>query len=399
MTIKSHSPFSNLMPALWFSILMCPMLMNMPNAVAEDAVSIEAERVQSRLDALNAEIEEYKQLLETTRNQRSEIESELMQNETAIDKLIRRIKEIEEQLREGQNKVRQLRSEKKELNKAKKEQQRYIKEQIRAAYAIGGQGHLKVLLNQEDPAEISRMLTYYDSFNRARADQVARYRELLASLARIEANIVKQTHLLASTRNQLERQHDQLSLSREKRQLTLAMLKSTLQDKEAKLAKLVTDRNGLESLLERLVESIDPFPAIEELSSFADQKGKIFLPVDGKITNRFGSSRNAGKLRWQGVFITTPEGKPIHAVHHGRVVFSDWLRGFGMLLIINHGDGYMSLYGHNQALYKQTGDWVATNEVIALSGNSGGLDRSGLYFEIRQSGKPRDPQSWCLARA
>jgi septal ring factor EnvC (AmiA/AmiB activator) len=177
------------------------------------------------------------------------------------------------------------------------------------------------------------------------------------------------------------------------------MLNATLQDKEAKLAMLVADRKGLESLLERLVQSIGPIPAIDELGSFADQKGKIMLPIGGKITNRFGSSRNAGKLRWQGIFITVDEGEPIHAVHHGRVVFANWLRGFGMLLIINHGDGYMSLYGHNQTLYRQTGDWVAANEVIALSGNSGGLDRSGLYFEIRQSGKPRDPQSWCLARA
>jgi septal ring factor EnvC (AmiA/AmiB activator) len=258
---------------------------------------------------------------------------------------------------------------------------------------------LKVLLNQEDPAEISRMLAYYDSLNRARADQVARYRDLLRSLARIEANIVKQTDLLANTRSKLGQQHDQLSLSKEKRQLALAMLKVALQDREARLAKMVADRKGLESLLKRLVRSIDPFPAIDELGSFADQKGKIFLPVGGEITNRFGSSRNAGKLRWQGVFITTEEGQPIRAIHHGRVVFSDWLRGFGMLLIINHGDGYMSLYGHNQTLYRQTGDWVAANEIIALSGNSGGLDKSGLYFEIRQSGKPRDPQTWCLARA
>jgi septal ring factor EnvC (AmiA/AmiB activator) len=365
----------------------------------QDAATIDAQQVKSQLDALNAEIEEYKQVLETTRDQRSKIETELMQNETEIDKLIRRIEKIETELGNGQKKIRKLRAEKKELNQSKTEQQRYIKEQIRAAYAIGTQEHLKVLLNQEDPAEISRMLSYYDSFNRARADQVTRYRELLESLARIEANIVKQTHQLAKSRSQLQVQHQQLSLSKEKRQLTLAMLKATLQDKEARLAKLVDDRKELESLLARLVRSIDPFPTIDELSEFADQKGKILLPVSGKIANGFGTSRNAGKLRWQGIFIITREGEPIHAVHHGRVVFSDWLRGFGMLLIINHGDGYMSLYGHNQSLYRQAGDWVDANEVIALAGNSGGQDRSGLYFEIRQSGKPRDPQSWCLARA
>ncbi len=316
MTLNTRLVVSNSFATLSCSILICLMLTGI--AIAEDSTSTDAKQVKAQLDALNAEIENYKQLLKNTRDQRSQLETELMGNEKAIDKLIRRIKQIEQQLNKGQKKVRQLRSEKKELKRAIGEQQKYLKEQIRAAYAMGKQGHLKVLLNQEDPAEISRMLTYYDYFNRARTDQVAQYTDLLESLARIESNIVQQTNQLENAKHQLSQQHDQLSLSKRKRLLALVRLKATLQDKEAKLTKLDADRKGLESLLERLNRSLELFPAIDELNSFEDQKGKMLLPVKGKITSRFGSSRSEGKQRWHGIFVATHEGEPVHAVHAGR---------------------------------------------------------------------------------
>lgn len=122
------------------------------------------------------------------------------------------------------------------------------------------------------------------------------------------------------------------------------------------------------------------------------------MPIAGRVTNRFGSARSSGKLRWNGVFIEAEPGTPVTAVHYGRVVFSDWLRGFGLLLIVDHGDGYMSLYGHNEVLYRETGDWVTAGETIATVGDTGGQNRSGLYFEIRHAGKPTDPQHWCRVR-
>ena len=140
-------------------------------------------------------------------------------------------------------------------------------------------------------------------------------------------------------------------------------------------------------------------PIPEDAEPFGAMQGKLYLPVTGRISHRFGNRRNQGKLRWDGVFIDADEGVPVHAVHYGRVVFSDWLRGFGLLVIINHGEGYMSLYGHNQALYRQTGEWVHAGEVIATVGDTGGQSRTGLYFEIRIAGEPSDPQKWCVARA
>ena len=131
---------------------------------------------------------------------------------------------------------------------------------------------------------------------------------------------------------------------------------------------------------------------------FAGMQGKLLLPVEGRISHRFGNQRNQGTLRWHGIFIDAAEGESVYAVHYGRVVFSDWLRGFGLLMIVSHGEGYMSLYGHNQALFRETGDWVSAGEVIAAVGDSGGQDKTGLYFEIRIDGKPNNPQNWCVTR-
>jgi septal ring factor EnvC (AmiA/AmiB activator) len=391
-----HLQIKSMIARLVFYVLVCAT--GLPSH-AENTEFIDPQKVQSQLDALNAEIENYRILLEKTRSQRSEIESELQKNEEAMGALIQKIRQIESELKEGKEKITSLEADREELQFLKTAQQKHIKKQIRAAHAIGNQQHIKILLNQEDPAEINRMLTYLDYFNRARAEYVDRYTEILASLRRVEANIVKQTKQLSASRDELSRQHQQMTMAREKREISLAFLKQTMRSKGDELNKLINDRKGLESVLARINKELNELPAIKDLTPFAEQRGKLPLPVVGRITNRFGSSRNKGKLRWQGIFISADEGQPIHAVHHGRVVFSDWLRGFGLLLIINHGDGYMSLYGHNQSLYRQTGDWVAANEVISTAGTSGGQEKPGLYFEIRQKGEPKNPSTWCTARA
>ena len=154
----------------------------------------------------------------------------------------------------------------------------------------------------------------------------------------------------------------------------------------------------LQALLDRITASIADLPTPGDTTPFVREKGKLLLPVSGRITDRFGTSRNNGKLRWNGIFIAAPRGAPVRAIHYGRVVFSDWLRGFGLLLIIDHGDGYMSLYGHNQVLYTEVGDWVTAGEIVATVGDTGGQNRAGLYFEIRYKGKPTNPQLWCQAR-
>ncbi|MEX1237566.1 MAG: peptidoglycan DD-metalloendopeptidase family protein, partial [Pseudomonadales bacterium] len=294
--------------------------------------------LQQQLRALSAEIEEFKQLLQNTESERNSLQSTLEDNEKSISDLLNKIEVIEQNLREGEDKVGKLKQEQLELEHAKAVQQDLIAKQIRAAYEIGNQEYLKVVLNQEDPNQLARMLTYYDYFNRARAAQVKGFRDTIAELDRVSMEIVGRNRQLTRDRLALRREKASLELVQVEKEQTLAAIISDLEKTGTKLEIRVRDRERLESLLERITGIADLQSPANTLP-FGDRKGKLLLPVAGTVSDRFGSKRT-GDLRWNGVFIEASEGEPVVAVHYGHVVFSDWLRGFGLLLIINHGDGY-----------------------------------------------------------
>jgi septal ring factor EnvC (AmiA/AmiB activator) len=354
--------------------------------------------IEARLKALEKEISNYKETLDSTQGQKSEIEATLERNEQGINKLINEIDGIEKELETTNDRVSWLTERQKELLTVKSEQQYYIEQQVRAAYEIGSQEYLKVLLNQEDPNEIARMLTYYDYFNQARSRQIESYNLTLLDLDRVTQELAEETVVLESQRRALGAQQKSLASVQKEKQMTLKALISQISTTGSALLKLEQNRGRLEQLLDKLEESLANLDAPRSAQPFAGMQGKLQLPVEGRISHRFGNQRNQGKLRWHGIFIDAAEGESVYAVHYGRVVFSDWLRGFGLLMIISHGEGYMSLYGHNQALFRETGDWVSAGEVIAAVGDSGGQDKTGLYFEIRIDGKPNNPQNWCVTR-
>ena len=354
--------------------------------------------IEAQLKALEKEISNYKETLDSTQGQKSEIEATLERNEQGINKLINEIDTIEKELDTTNDKVSSLTERQKELLTVKSEQQYYIEQQVRAAYEIGSQEYLKVLLNQEDPNEIARMLTYYDYFNQARSRQIESYNLTLLDLDRVTQELAEETVVLESQRRDLGAQQKSLASVQKEKQMTLKALISQISTTGSALLKLEQNRGRLEQLLDKLEESLANLDAPRSAQPFAGMQGKLQLPVEGRISHRFGNQRNQGKLRWHGIFIDAAEGESVYAVHYGRVVFSDWLRGFGLLMIISHGEGYMSLYGHNQALFRETGDWVSAGEVIAAVGDSGGQEKTGLYFEIRIDGKPNNPQNWCVTR-
>lgn len=372
------------------------VLVATPPAAASEALN--QQEIEARLKALEEELSNYKDLLENTEGQKSEIEETLKRNEKGISDLIKEIEHIEEELGDNEDKVSRLADEQIELKRQKSEQQGYIAKQVRAAYEIGSQEYLKVLLNQEDPNEIARMLTYYDYFNEARADQIRQFNGTLAQLDRVSAELASETNLLNQNRSRLNGERQTLAATQREKRKTLATLIAQIRSTGSEITRIEKDREHLEKLLVHLETSLANLPAPEDSAPFAGMQGKLLMPVDGKVATRFGKHRNAGKLKWDGVFIEADEGEPVFAIHYGRVVFSDWLRGFGLLMIISHGEGYMSLYGHNQVLYRGTGDWVTAGDTIATVGDSGGQNQTGLYFEIRISGKPSDPQRWCVAR-
>jgi septal ring factor EnvC (AmiA/AmiB activator) len=368
-------------------------------------VSLSAEQttdpaeLERKLQALESEISKFKEMLNKTRGEKSTIEGNLETNEKNINDLLKKIQTIETDLEKGENKISRLTDEQKELAVAKSEQQEHIGRQIRAAYQIGNQEYLKVLLNQEDPNQISRMLTYYDYFNRARARQIESYNETIVQLRNVTNLIETENLMLEDNRNRLQvEQKEVIRVQIEKRKI-LVTLNREISTTGKALDRKIGDRDQLEQLIKRIQAGIINLPGPKDLVPFVTLKGQLLLPVAGRIIHRYGNNRIAGKLKWSGVMIDAPEGEAVQAVHYGRVVFSDWLRGFGLLMIINHGEGYMSLYGHNQVLYRETGEWVIAGDTIAAVGDTGGQNRPGLYFEIRVAGKTADPQLWCRARS
>jgi septal ring factor EnvC (AmiA/AmiB activator) len=266
--------------------------------------------------------------------------------------------------------------------------------QVRLHYMTGREELFKLLLSQESPATLGRMLVYFDYYNRARTERIAavsteltKLDELGSASARVEAEL---TALEAKQATELA----VLEQSRDERRAVVAKLDTELRDANAAAAKLKNEERRLTDVVKRLAELSAGFPVDNE-EPFARVKGKLAWPVQGRLTGDYGQPRGAGgPVRWTGVLLEATTGTPVKAVYHGRVAFADWLQGLGLLVIVDHGGGYMSLYGHNEALLKESGDWVAPGEAIAQVGDSGGQARAGLYFEIRYNGEPVNPHTW-----
>ena len=301
---------------------------------------------------------------------------------------------------------RHLRKQTRELKKLKKEQQKtrnklasqraILSEQIRSAYMIGKQEYLKLLLNQESPAAIGRTLTYYDYFHKARSHHIEEAITSIEKLDRLTAQVKTKTNELKVSRKQQRIEKEKLEDDFIDRSIIVKAIDKEIANQGSQLKKFSANEKLLQELLKE-IRNIMPstLTEIDKRETFSKRRGQLKWPVRGKVKRLFGKSRQAANLKWNGVVIRTSEGKDVKAISHGRIAYADWLRGYGMLVIIDHGDGYMTLYGYNQALYKETGDWVEEGEVIATVGRSGGQLRSGLYFEVRVKGKPSNPTKWC----
>ena len=354
----------------------------------------------TRLQKLRGEIQELRQELDADKQRQQDLQSQLRLAETHIGKLSALLKELDTQLQLQRRELNKLTGEQDRLSGDLRGQRAELVQQVRAAYAIGQQEYLKILLNQQDPAALSRTMTYYDYFNRARAQRIQAINGKLTALNAVQVAIQDKTRSLAQHREEQAAEKQRLEQSRQQRSQLLASLDQQIRSKDQRLQGLLEDQKRLQGLLERLADEaleqqVEQQVEQADQQPFAKLRGKLPWPARGTLSARFGNQRNESGLKWQGVMIDSPEGEEVRAISHGRIAFADWLRGFGLLTIIDHGDGYMSLYGGNQSLYKEVGDWVAAGEVIASVGNSGGRQQSALYFEIRHNGKPANPLKWC----
>ena len=238
-------------------------------------------------------------------------------------------------------------------------------------------------------------MTYVDYFNKARQLEIEQFSANITELEQLEPEIASNSAALKQTGERLATEKQKLGQQQQSRQKTLASLSRNIASKDAQLQQHKKDHARLETLLNTVEDVATSFATMDDAQPFASRKGKMKWPAQGKLVNRFGRRQQDGGLKSQGVEIRAKSGNSITAIHHGRVVFADWFVGQGLLIIIDHGDGYMSLYGHNQSLLRETGDWIHTGEPIATMGNSGGRSNTALYFEIRHKGKPSNPASWC----
>ncbi len=288
-----------------------------------------------------------------------------------------------------------LEQRRKKLQQARDQQQEKVGDELRAVWQMGGDAPVKVLLNQQDPHTLSRMMLYYQYFIGARTTLLDRYRETLLELDQVQIEIDTGRQRLAEQQAALQQQQAQLARSQDERKQAVASLSTDIANKGNQLQQLERDRGKLEELLKAIEAAVINLQVPDNFQAFASARGKMPWPLKGKPSNRYGKYRNQGKMRWQGLTIPAREGTPVQAIHHGRVVYADWFRGSGLLLIIDHGEGYMSLYANNQSLLREVGEWVTAGTPISTAGSSGGLDQPALYFEIRHNGKPVNPAAWC----
>lgn len=367
---------------------------------SQTLVAEDLEEKSAQLDSVQNRIEDVKTNIAKARLKTNILQSELKKNETYAGNIALNIREIEKQLRQRNKRMGVLNTKKIFHEKALVKQKNALALQIRSAYMVGKNDYIKLLLNQEDPTKIGRVLAYYDYHNQVRVRKINSVKSEIKAITQLENNINRENDALQKLKQNQLAKNIEIGESRKERERILSNLLNELEKQGLELQELQQQGQETKNLLEKLSEgqireNQGSVAIFEYIPSFNSLKGKLDWPVEGKLFTRFGSRKQGGKLKWQGVVIDAETGVEVHAVSGGQVIFSDWFRNLGLLIIIDHGDGYMSLYGYNQSLLKKTGDWILPGEIIALAGDSGGQLRSGVYFEIRNNGAPVNPAKWC----
>lgn len=353
----------------------------------------EAELAQLQESIRKAQVE-----LANTRSQRSAALASLQASEAAIVAVQQSLRGLQSEVDGLQSELATLDTQASGLEESRRAQLQQLGSHLQAAHTLSQGQQLKLLLNQDDPVKASRMLQYYRYVSAARSTRIRDFRATLDTLGAVRAEIAASSATLETRQQSLQAEEAELATQQDKRLALLDELDIELSEQGAGLASLEQRQQEIELLLEELRSAISELNLGDAGIPFAERKGELPWPVEAKPGNRFGAQRGQGDLSWEGVMLPAAAGTPVRAIHHGRVVFADWLGNSGLLLIIDHGDGFMSLYAHNQQHYKTVGEWVSGGDQIAAVGNTGGQRNSGLYFEIRRNGKAENPVNWCVAQ-
>lgn len=357
---------------------------------SDDLTQAEAE---ARLQQLKTEISSLSKDLERNRSTLSDEQKTLKAADLDIQTNVLELRKLESTRQLHSHKLSDLQSERRDYLHSLEDRRETLAAQIIAAYRLGRESRLKLVLNQDSPALLARTLAYYDYFSRSQASQINELKQVLQALNRMQAKINVELSALDEVQKSQQAVLDMMTLQRNDRQIIIDKLSSQIGTDKTRLAELQVNRKDLEALLNKLSNVLADIPAdLGKRLGPASLKGKMPIPVKGRVKYAYGQARTAG-LRWQGWLIRAGTGAEVKAIAYGRVAYSDWLRGYGLLLIIDHGDGFMSLYANNESLLYEVGDWVEPGATICTVGTSP-LNGTGLYFEIRKNGKALDPVIW-----
>jgi septal ring factor EnvC (AmiA/AmiB activator) len=370
---------------LWRSMLLCLCAFQAQGA-GVDTKEAELKQVRGRIESI-------RRAIHADAERRDALTGQLRDADMRIQSARERLAAVRARRVASEERLAELKSERADTERKIAQERESLGSELRVAYMNGRQEQLKLLLNQRDPGRLGRMMAYYGYFGRARAERITSITEHLAHLELLEESIATETEKLRTIEAERTRDVQALAGARQRRAQTLADVQAKLRTRNEQLAKLQADAQALEKLVEQLRRAIEEFPELAE-QPFQRVKGKLPWPVKGSLLARFGQLRAGGPLKWQGLVIGAERGTQVRAPYHGRVVYADWLPGLGLLIVLDHGGGYMSLYGHNEQLYRRVGDRVSPGDALAAVGDAAGVGKPGLYLEIRKGKQTLNPLEW-----
>lgn len=372
---------------------MCLLALNSNWVSNAHAASVGAEAKEAELRQVRGRIESIRKAIHNDAERRDSLAAQLKKAELEIQSAREQLTEVRTRRVATEGRLKTLQVERGDTERSVAAQRDALAGEMRVAYMNGREEQLKLLLNQRDPAQASRTMAYYGYVSRARAERINAINEHLAHLDLLSEKIATEAARLKAIEVDNAREVRGLAGARDRRAQTLQQIQAKLNNRTEELAKLERDAKSLEKLVEELRRAIEEFPDLAD-TPFARVRGKLPWPIKGPFLARFGQLRAGGPLKWQGVLIGAARGTQVRAPYQGRVVYADWLPGLGLLIVLDHGGGFMSLYGHNEQLYRRVGDRVSAGDPLAAVGDAAGVGKPALYFEIRKGRQAVDPTPW-----
>lgn len=379
------------------TLLAAALVVTATIALAQDSHEEIAKVKEQELEEVRARISELKESMDAIAKERDRLTAELQDIEVQIAEHRSRLKEIERDQAWTAGRKQTLEKELADRQAHLDAESEALAAQVRAAYMSGSQEKIRLLLNEQDPATLGRLMAYYRYLNEYRASNIGAVMEEIRKLEALNSQIAAEAARLDQLAKSRYDELGRLDGSQQSRKTLLASLKQKMASEGAEVERLAAQEQDLTRLIAELSSILSDYPITSE-EPFSRHKGKLTWPVAGALVHDFGQPRAGGQLKWNGVVLAASRGREVRAVYHGRIAFADWLAGMGLLVIVDHGEGYMTLYGYNETILKNTGDWVAPGDVIATVGDSGGQAQTGLYFELRQGTKPVNPRQWVTRR-